>query len=116
MARQRRQLVTVDDLEVVRQEFMQPQDHTFAHMTEMLKGISHTVAGTLARLAFERPDGQVSWARLSVALPNVTPESLRTSLCTLTEQDILTQPAADRWRFTSLLFQQWLAANRLATP
>ena len=50
MARQQRQQVTPEDLEVVRSEFMQPQDHTFAHMTEMLKGISNNVTAVLAQL------------------------------------------------------------------
>ncbi len=90
---------------------MQPQDHTFAHMTEMLKGISNHVTAVLAQLATEAPEGQVSWARLRAALPGVAPDSLRTSLRRLTEQDVLVQPALDRWQFASLLFQQWLAAN-----
>ena len=111
MARQGRQKVTPADLESVRREFMQPHDHTFAHMTEMLKGIGNNVAATLARLAGEQPDREVSWARLRSALPNVAPDSLRTGLRLLTEQDILVQPAQDRWRFASLLFQQWLAVN-----
>ena len=111
MAHQGRQQVLPEDVEQVRQEFMQPQDHTFAHMTEMLRGISNHVAATLARLAHDAEDGEVSWAKLRAALPGVAPDSLRTSLRTLTEQDILTQPAVDRWRFASLLFQQWLAVN-----
>ena len=41
----------------------------------------------------------------------MAPDSLRTSLRLLTEQDILVQPAPDRWRFASVLFQQWLAVN-----
>jgi len=111
MARQQRQQVTPADLETVRQEFMDPQDHTFAHVMEMLKGISNNVAGVFARLALERPDRQVSWAMLRAALPNVAADSLRVSLRTLTDQDILVQPAPDRWHFSSLLFQQWLAVN-----
>ena len=111
MARQQRQQVTPHDLEIVRQEFMQPQDHTFAHMTELLKGISNHVAGVLARLALDQPDGQVTWSHLCTALPNVAPDSLRVSLRILTDQDILVQPAPDRWHFSSLLFQQWLAIN-----
>lgn len=111
VARQQRQQVLLDDVEVVRAEFMQPQDHTFAHMTEMLKGISNHVAAMLARLADDNADRQVSWARLRAALPAIAPDSLRMSLRTMTEQDILLQPAPDRWQFASLLFQQWLAAN-----
>jgi hypothetical protein len=111
MAHQGRQQLLPEDVEQVRQEFMQPQDHTFAHMTEMLRGIGNHVAATLARLAHDAEDGEVSWAKLRAALPGVAPDSLRTSLRTLTEQDILTQPAVDRWRFASLLFQQWLAVN-----
>jgi (p)ppGpp synthase/HD superfamily hydrolase len=111
VARQRRNQITPEDLDVVGIEFMQPQDHTFAHMTEMLKGIGNNVAATLARLAGEQPDRTVSWARLRSVLPNVPPDSLRTGLRQLTEQDILVQPAQDRWRFASLLFQQWLAVN-----
>ena len=111
MAHQGRQQVLPEDVEQVRQEFMQPQDHTFAHMTEMLRGIGNHVAATLARLAHDTADGEVSWAKLRAALPGVAPDSLRTSLRTLTEQDILNQPAVDRWRFASLLFQQWLAVN-----
>ena len=64
--------------------------------------------------ATESSDGEVSWARLGAALPGVAPDSLRTSLRRLTEQDMLVQPALDRWRFASLLFQQWLAANAYA--
>ncbi len=111
MAHQGRQQILPDDVERVRLDFMQPQDHTFAHMTEMLRGISNHVAAALARLAHTAPDGEVSWAKLRAALPGVAPESLRTSLRTLTEQDILQQPAPDRWRFASRLFQQWLAIN-----
>ena len=111
MAHQGRQQILPEDVEQVRGDFMQPQDHTFAHMTEMLRGITNHVAATLARLAHATPDGEVSWAKLRAGLPGVAPESLRTSLRTLTEQDILQQPAADRWRFSSRLFQQWLAVN-----
>lgn len=111
VARQRRNQITLEDLDIVGNEFMQPQDHTFAHMTEMLKGIGNNVAATLARLAGEQPDREVTWARLRSALPNVAPDSLRTGLRLLTEQDILVQPAQDRWRYASLLFQQWLAVN-----
>jgi hypothetical protein len=111
MARQQRQQVTAADLDLVRQEFMQPHDHTFAHMTEMLKGISNHVAGTLARLGGNAADRQVSWEELRAALPNVAPESLAVSLRTLVERDILQQPAPGRWQFGSLLFQQWLAMN-----
>ena len=111
MARQQRQLVTHDDLDTIQREFMQPQEHTFAHMTELMRGISNRVAATVAQLAAEQPDSQVSWAQLSAALPNVAPDSLRTSLRTLSEQDVLVQPAPDRWQFASLLFQQWLAVN-----
>jgi len=111
MAHQGRQQILPEDVEQVRRDFMQPQDHTFAHMTEMLRGITNHVAATLARLAHAAPDGEVSWAKLRAGLPGVAPESLRTSLRTLTEQDILQQPAADRWRFASRLFQQWLAVN-----
>ena len=63
MARQQRQQITPEDVEAVRREFMQPQDHTFAHMTEMLRGISNHVAGILARLASDQPDRLVTWAR-----------------------------------------------------
>ncbi|MBK8049992.1 MAG: TGS domain-containing protein [Anaerolineales bacterium] len=111
MAHQPHHAVTQEDLERVRTEFMQPQDHTFAHMTEMMKGISNHVAATLARLGSEQPDRQVTWARLRVALPNVAPDSLRSSLRTLTDLDILIQPGADRWQFANLLFEQWLAIN-----
>ena len=111
MAHQGRQQILPDDVERVRLDFMQPQDHTFAHMTEMLRGISNHVAAALARLAHDAPDSEVSWAKLRASLPSIAPESLRTSLRTLTEQDILTQPAPDRWRFASRLFQQWLAVN-----
>lgn len=111
MAHQGRQQILPEDVERVRLDFMQPQDHTFAHMTEMLRGISNHVAATLARQAADAPDSEVSWAKLRAALPGVAPESLRTSLRTLTEQDILQQPAPDRWRFASRLFQQWLAMN-----
>jgi (p)ppGpp synthase/HD superfamily hydrolase len=111
MAHQGRQQILPEDVEQVRGDFMQPQDHTFAHMTEMLRGITNHVAATLARLAHTAPDGEVSWAKLRAGLPGVAPESLRTSLRMLTEQDILQQPAADRWRFASRLFQQWLAVN-----
>jgi hypothetical protein len=111
MAHQARQQILPEDVEQVRGDFMQPQDHTFAHMTEMLRGITNHVAATLARLAHAAPDGEVSWAKLRAGLPGVALESLRTSLRTLTEQDILQQPAADRWRFASRLFQQWLAVN-----
>jgi hypothetical protein len=111
MAHQGRQQILPEDVEQVRGDFMQPQDHTFAHMTEMLRGITNHVAATLARLAHAAPDGEVSWAKLRAGLPGVALESLRTSLRTLTEQDILQQPAADRWRFASRLFQQWLAVN-----
>jgi (p)ppGpp synthase/HD superfamily hydrolase len=111
MAHQGRQQILPEDVEQVRRDFMQPQDHTFAHMTEMLRGIANHVAATLARLAHAAPDGEVSWAKLRAGLPGVAPESLRTSLRMLTEQDILQQPAADRWRFASRLFQQWLAVN-----
>jgi (p)ppGpp synthase/HD superfamily hydrolase len=111
MAHQGRQQILPEDVEQVRGDFMQPQDHTFAHMTEMLRGIANHVAATLARLAHAAPDSEVSWARLRAALPGIAPESLRTSLRMLTEQDILQQPAPDRWRFASRLFQQWLAVN-----
>jgi GTP diphosphokinase / guanosine-3',5'-bis(diphosphate) 3'-diphosphatase len=111
MARQQRQQVTAEDLEAVRAEFMQPHDHTFAHMTEMLKGITNHVAGAMARLAAEEPDRQVSWDQVRAALPNVVPESLAVSLRLLVERDILLQPAPARWQFASLLFQQWLAIN-----
>jgi (p)ppGpp synthase/HD superfamily hydrolase len=111
MAHQGRQQILPDDVERVRSDFMQPQDHTFAHMTEMVRGISNHVAATLARQAAAAPDGEVSWARLRTAMPGVALESLRTSLRTLTEQDILQQPAPDRWRYASRLFQQWLAMN-----
>jgi len=111
MARQQRQQVTAEDLELVRQEFMQPHDHTFAHMTEMLKGITNHVAGTIARLAGQAGDHAVSAGQIRAALPNVASESLGVSLRTLVERDILLQPAPERWQFASLLFQQWLAIN-----
>lgn len=113
MARQHRQQVLEADLESVRLEFMQPQDHTFAHMTEMLKGITNYIAGTLARLAAADAQQQVSWEQLSDALPNVAPDSLAASLRGLVERDILVEPAPGRWQFGSLLFQQWLAINAL---
>jgi hypothetical protein len=109
MARQQRQGVTAADLELVRQEFMQPHDHTFAHMTEMLKGITNHVAGTLARLAMGAEERLVTFEQLRAALPNVAPESLAVSLRMLVERDILLHPELNRWRFASLLFQQWLA-------
>jgi hypothetical protein len=112
MARQQRQQVTAVDLETVRQEFMGPHDHTFAHMTEMLKGIASHVAAAVARLAGgEGVEREVTWEQLRAALPNVAPDSLAVSLRLLTERDILVQPGTDRWRFGSLLFQQWLAVN-----
>jgi hypothetical protein len=111
MARQQRPQVTTADLELVREEFMQPHDHTFAHMTEMLRGITNHVAGTIARLAAKEGDRQVSWDQARAALSNVAPESLAVSLHTLVERDILLQPAPERWQFASLLFQQWLAIN-----
>jgi GTP pyrophosphokinase len=111
MARQQRQQVTIEDLELVRQEFMQPHDHTFAHMTDMLKGITNHVTGTLARLAGEESNRQVSWEEARAVLPNVAPESLAVSLRMLVERDILLQTEPKRWQFASLLFQQWLARN-----
>lgn len=111
MARQGRQKVTPADLESVRREFMQPHDHTFAHMTEMLKGITSHVAGTLARMAGARRNGAVDWCQLGNALPNVQPESLAASLRLLVERDILVQGGQDEWRFSSKLFQQWLEMN-----
>jgi len=113
MARQGRQEVTTADLQSVRQEFMQPNDHTFAHMTEMLKGITNHVAGTLARMTGARSGGQVTWEQLCCALPNVAPDSLAVSLRTLVERDILAQQGPERWQFSSQLFQQWLAMNAL---
>ena len=111
MARQQRQQVATEDLELVRQEFMQPHDHTFAHMTEMLKGITNHVAGTIAGLATQTGNQVVNSSQVRAALPNVAPESLAVSLRTLVERDILVQPAPEQWRFASLLFQQWLAIN-----
>ena len=111
MARQGRQKVTPADLESVRREFMQPHDHTFAHMTEMLKGITNHVAGALARMAVAKRSGLVTWCQLCAALPNVAPDSLAGSLRLLVERDILVQPAPDEWKFSSRLFQQWLAIN-----
>ena len=35
----------------------------------------------------------------------------RASLRLLVERDILVQPAPDEWRFSSRLFQQWLAMD-----
>ena len=87
------------------------RDHTFAPMTEMLKGISNLVAATLAGLAHDATGRKVSWGLLRAALPGIAPDSLRLRLSTMTEPDILLQPAPDRWQFASLWFQQWLAAN-----
>jgi GTP pyrophosphokinase len=111
MARQQRQQVLPADVELVRQEFMQPQEHTFAHMTEMLKGISNHVAATLARLVENQGERRLAWAQIRAALPNVAADSLQTSLRTLVEQDILQQPEPEVWQFNSRLFQQWLAMN-----
>ncbi len=111
MARHQRQQITMTDLDLVRMEFLQPQDHTFAHMTELVRGISNHVAGTIARLASMQTDGQVTWSKVRAALPNLGEENLRVSLHTLMGQDVLQQPEPDRWQFSSLLFQQWLALN-----
>ena len=91
---------------------MQPHDHTFAHMTEMLKGITnHVAARSRGWQARQNDHAGKRRSQLRAALPNVAPESLRVSLRMLVEQDILVQPAPDRWQFASLLFQQWLAIN-----
>lgn len=111
MARRQRSQVTAEDLDAVCAEFMQPHDYTFAHMTEMTKGISNHVVAVMARLAAAQPGGCVGWEAVAAALPNVAPDSLRTSLRSLTERSILVEPAPQCWRFSSLLFQQWLAVN-----
>ena len=113
MARQQRQQVAPEDLETVRNEFMQPQDHTFAHMTEMLKEIGNHVAGVLARLATESAwGGQLGTpprgaARRGARQPADQPAPAHSTGCA-------GAAGPGQVALSSLLFQQWLAINAYA--
>jgi hypothetical protein len=117
--RDRRQVESAD-IEAVRAEFMLPTESVFAHFVDAIKGSGHQVTYQLACLAGQSASDQtsatdraVSWQALRVALPNFPPEKLRRTLQSLTENDILWQPAPDHWQFASLLFQEWLELNPL---
>ena len=121
MSRHDRRQVDAADIEAVRTEFMQPTESVFAHFVDAIKGSGHQVTFQLARLAGQAARAQegggawahcaVSWEELTEAMPNFPPDKLRRTLLSLTENDILWQPAPDRWQFASLLFQQWLELN-----
>ncbi len=109
MARADRRLVEPRDVEAVRLAFMEPSESVFAHFLEMARGGGFHVTVQLARLA---TGGQaVTWDALVAALPHHPPDKLRRTLAALGESDLLCQPEPGVWRFTSLIFQQWLELN-----
>ncbi|MCC6457352.1 MAG: TGS domain-containing protein [Caldilineaceae bacterium] len=111
MARCDRRLVEDADIEAVRAEFMLPTESVFAHFVDAIKGSGHAVTQQLARLAGENQHGSVTWEALAAALPHVLPDKLRRTLASLTDNDILGQPAPECWQFCCRLFQQWLELN-----
>lgn len=111
MARADRRQVEPEDIDAVRDEFMQPMESVFAHFLDMIHGLGHQVVQQVARLAV---NGQpASWEAIAAAMPTVAPDKLRRTLDALTAADILVQPepGAPCWAFASLLFQQWLEVN-----
>lgn len=111
MSRRDRRQADLGDLEEVRAEFMQPSESLFAHFLDVLKGSGYQVTQQIARLASEQGTSTVTWDALTLAMPNFPPDKLRRTLLSLTENDILRQPAPESWQFVSLLFQQWLELN-----
>jgi hypothetical protein len=118
MARNDRRQVEPAAIEAVRLEFMQPTESVFAHFVDVIRGGGYQVAQQLARLAGEaqtdqaQPEqGLVTWPALHAALPNYPADKLRRTLNALVANDILWQPAPEKWHFASLLFQQWLELN-----
>ncbi len=113
MARSERRQVTWEDVEAVRQEFMQPSENLFTHILDVIHGIGHTVTQAMAQLAEESPDGSVTIQQLCAALPGIEAERLRRTLHELAGQDVVTEQNPGVWAFASRLFQQWLAFNTL---
>ncbi len=110
MARSNRRRVEWDDVNTIQAEFMHPQNHLFAHLMDLIRGLALPVCLQLARLT-KAVDRAVSLAELQAALPHLPEERLLGSLHELVHQHILVQPAAGQWQFASLLFGRWLALN-----
>jgi len=108
------------DLDQISLEFMSPDESVFAHLLDLIRGVANAVCTHLAQMAEDTLTADataapvVTWDAVHTAFPTIPPARLRSTLRELCERDILIQPEPDTWRFTSLLFQQWLALN--STP
>ncbi len=106
--------ITPAEVEATRLYFMQPSESIFAHLLDLIPGIGQFVAQALADISGEKPAVGASYAQLCEALPLVEPDQVGNALRELTAQDIFVEIENGRWRFASLLFQQWLQANPIA--
>lgn len=108
MGAQHRRAIEPQDVDAVSASFMMPAEGAFVHLTDMLRGSGNLVAGHLAHLAAGRRSGRVTGDELQVALPQLPPDKLRTTLALLRTRDLLVEEEPGAWRFASSLFQQWL--------
>ncbi len=124
MIQQDKRQVEWADLDNVRLEFMSPNESLFAHLLDLIRGVANSVSGMIAQLADEESSQKtkviptVTWAQITAALPTIPHERLHNTLDELCERHILVlvsderdEKSNERWRFSSLLFQEWLALN-----
>ena len=111
MTRLDRHLVSRQDVEAVRLEFMQPHESLFSHLLDLIHDSARSITENLAILAETAATDTVSLHQLQETMPQIEPASLISTLRELATHDILTEEEANQWRFSSRLFQQWLALH-----
>lgn len=108
------------DLDMVRMEFMSPNESIFAHLLDMIQGSIYSMCVLVAKIADEamqknsRATPLVTWQQIAATYPVFLSNRLRGSLNELCERHILIaveRQGIESWRFSSVLFQEWLALN-----
>lgn len=113
MARQGGRCVEMADVVAISEEFMRPDDNTFAHLLDLIRGVGNHVADRAAQLAARDEAGEFSWEQMCDVQVGMDPDKLGRTLAELCRGDILIQAAPNRWRFASALFQRWLERHPL---
>lgn len=111
MAREGLSEIETAQVSDVIEEFMQPSESLFAHLLDVTHGLANFVVTHLALAAGEDDERIFAWEEVQRLAPEASPATLRRTLDQLCASHVLVQVDAEQWRFTSSLFQRWLARN-----
>lgn len=108
------------DLDMVRMELLSPTESIFAHLLDMIQGSTNAMCVLVAKIADQelqknsRATPLVAWSQIASTYPVFLSNRLRSSLNDLCDRHILIaveRNGTESWRFSSILFQEWLALN-----